>query len=324
MPCSLSAYRIRIGLFGRSLTANKSRFKSVFSPSFICFVLYTFLNRLHPLKIFALFGSSLLVSLTLLGIFLFVLVLASLLLGHFLFSICSRIYVDKRANHPLFFSFLELSLFAFIESTIIRLLLVSIGNIERNPGPNNNLKFATWNLDSLLTRDGIKKSLIEGLDSHHKFDVFGVCESYLTKNNTDDDIFISGFAEKPFRADCKNVPEDARPRGGVCLYFKECLPIVNRKDLVLTDETIISEITLGRKKIFHVLSYRTPSMTTVGDVAAYCSNLKDCFDKIARENPSLVILTGDFNARSPVFWSDERVENMPGEKLDNFMLLSCL
>ena len=26
----------------------------------------------------------------------------------------------------------------------------------------------------------------------------------------------------------------------------------------------------------------------------------------------------------PLFWSDERVENMPGEKLSNFMLVSCL
>ena len=84
------------------------------------------------------------------------------------------------------------------------------------------------------TRDGIKKSMIERLDSCHKFDLFGICETYLTKKIADED--------KPFRVDCKTVTEDedARPRGGVCLYFKESLPIVNRPDLVLTDETIIS------------------------------------------------------------------------------------
>ena len=197
---------------------------------------------------------------------------------------------------------MELSLFLIIDSSVTKLLLVAFGTIERNPGPNH-LKFATWNIDSLLTRDGIKKSTIEGLDSCHKFDIFGICETYLTKKIADEDITISGFSDKPFRVDCKAVTEDedARPRGGVCLYFKESLPIVNRPDLVLTDETIISEIRLGRNKIFHVLSYRTPSMTTVGDVAAYCSNLKDSFDKIAREKPSLVILTGDFNARFPHF-----------------------
>ena len=64
-------------------------------------------------------------------------------------------------------------------------------------------------------------------------------------------------------------------------------------------------------------------MNTYGDVAAYCSNMKDSIEKIAREKPSLVVLTGDFNARSPLFWSEERHETMPGEKLSDFMLLNC-
>ena len=51
--------------------------------------------------------------------------------------------------------------------------------------------------------------------------------------------------------------------------------------------------------------------------------MKDSIDMIAKENPSLVVLTGDFNARSPLFWSEEQHETMPGEKLSNFMLLNC-
>ena len=65
-------------------------------------------------------------------------------------------------------------------------------------------------------------------------------------------------------------------------------------------------------------------MVTVVDVDNYCTKLKESFDKIAREKPSLVVLTGDFNARSPLFWNEERLENMPGEKLGNFMLLNSL
>ena len=57
---------------------------------------------------------------------------------------------------------MDLSLFLIIDSSVTKLLLVAFGTIERNPGPNNHLKFATWNIDSLLTRDGIKKSMIEG------------------------------------------------------------------------------------------------------------------------------------------------------------------
>ena len=241
----------------------------------------------------------------------------------FIFSIC-RLRAPSSARYTLFLHFSELTFFLIIETIVARLLLVAFGTIERNPGPPH-LKFATWNVDSLLTREGSKKSLIEGLDSCHQFDIIGLCETYFTPSTADSDIFISGFSDKPFRADCPStIIDGSRPRGGVCLYYKEHLPIKNRKDLVLNNETVISEITLGRKKIFFVLSYRPPSMITVNDVAAYCTSLKESIDKISEENPSLVVLTGDFNARSPLFWSEERHENMPGEKLSDFMLLNCL
>ena len=162
-----------------------------------------------------LFCTPFLVSLSILGIFLVALII---FLGHFLFSIYFRLYVSVRIHHPLFSTFMELSLFLIIDSSVTKLLLVAFGTIERNPGPNQ-LKFATWNIDSLLTRDGIKKSMLEGLDSCHKFDIIGLCETYLTKKIADEDIIISGFSDKPFRADCKTVTEDedARPQGGVCL-----------------------------------------------------------------------------------------------------------
>ena len=247
----------------------------------------------------------------------------ALFLEHFLFSMYSINYTKKNRFLVSFFHFFELSFFLIVHSTVIKIFLVAFGTIERNPGPNH-LKFGIWNVDSLLARDGSKKSMIEGLDSCHKFDIFGLCETYFSDNTSDNDIIINGFSETPFRADCKSTDADARPKGGVCFYFKEHMPVVNRPDLALTDETIISEIRLGRKKIFFVLSYRSPSKNTIGDVAAYCSNMKDSLDKIARENPSLVVLTGDFNARSPLFWSEERHETMPGEKLSDFMLLNCL
>ena len=42
---------------------------------------------------------------------------------------------------------------------------------------------------------------------------------------------------------------------GVCLYFKESLPIKERRDLEILPETIAAEIKLNRKKVFFVLSY---------------------------------------------------------------------
>ena len=139
---------------------------------------------------------------------------------------CSIKFRGKNRYTSLF-HFFELSFFLIVETTVAKILLVAFGTIERNPGPYNNLKFATWNVDSLLTRVGSKKSMIEGLDSCHHFDLFGICETYFTNNTPDKDIAISGFSDKVFRADCKISEVDgARPRGGVCLYFKEHLPIL--------------------------------------------------------------------------------------------------
>ena len=87
------------------------------------------------------------------------------------FSIC-RLRVPSSARYTLFLHFSELTFFLIIETIVARLLLVAFGTIERNPGPRH-LKFAMWNVGSLLTREGSKKSLIEGLDSCHQFDIIG-------------------------------------------------------------------------------------------------------------------------------------------------------
>ena len=63
-------------------------------------------------------------------------------------------------------------------------------------------------------------------------------------------------------SDVKDYDKPAGIRtGGLCLYFKESLPIKQRHDLQKLPETIVAEIKLNRKKIFFVLSYRHPNMS---------------------------------------------------------------
>ena len=84
-----------------------------------------------------------------------------------------------------------------------------------------------------------------------------MCESLLNKDTSDDDIFITGFSPEPFRAD---KSENIR-NGGVCLYFKESLPIKERHDLETLPETIFAEIKFNTKKIFFDLSYCHPNLS---------------------------------------------------------------
>ena len=63
------------------------------------------------------------------------------------------------------------------------------------------------------------------------YDIFGVCETLL--NNAD---IINSFSKEPFRV---NKPEHMR-NGGVCLYFKENVPIKERPDLETLPGTIVA------------------------------------------------------------------------------------
>ena len=211
MPCSLATYRVRIGHFYGSFFMEKTRTKHFFRVSFLYFIIIKIWPLLYPLKLLSSFVTSFLVSLCMLAFCLLFFIFAVLFIEHFLFSLCSIRYTRKNLFLVPLFNFFELSFFLIIQSSIIKLLLTTFGTIERNPGPNNHLKFGMWNVDSLLAREGSKKSMIEGLDSCHEFDIFGLCETYFTVNTPDDDIVINGFSETPFRADCISTAENSRP-----------------------------------------------------------------------------------------------------------------
>ena len=162
---------------------------------------------------------------------------------------------------------------------------------------SKNLSFVVWNLDSLPTVDFARIPLVESFQITYDVDIFGVCESMLTENISNEDILTNGFSPDPFRSD---KDPDTR-NGGVCMYFKEYLPIKERRDLEILPETIVVEIKLERKKVFIVLSYRHPN-TSNDELVEYISLLENIYKYIWKEYPTGSILCGDFNARSPLFW----------------------
>ena len=182
--------------------------------------------------------------------------------------------------------------FAFV----LQILLILSGTVEVNLRPHiskQNLSFAVCNLDSLPARDFARIPLIESLQATYDFDMFGVCESMLTENIPNDDIFINGFSPGPYRSD---KDSDTR-NGSVCVYS---LPIKERCDLEILPEIIVAEIKLRKKKVFIVLSYRHPNMSN--DELVECMRLlENIHEPIRKENPTVSILCGDFNARSPMF-----------------------
>ena len=129
----------------------------------------------------------------------------------------------------------------------------------------------------------VTKSVIEGLNSNYNFDVFGIVESYLNKDILDNQIKIKGFSPAPYRADS---PASNRPKGGVCLYYNENLPIKNRADLVCLEETILAEKNLdGKKILFFFLT--GPKVSLLLSSRATVISFRVYWTRLKKKNPNL-------------------------------------
>ena len=136
--------------------------------------------------------------------------------------------------------------------TFDSVLLLCSGDIYPNPGTvKRTLNFCHWNPNSVLAHNKIKISLLEAYDFVYHNDIIALTEIQLNQGILDDEILINGFSGKPFR---KDDPGGDLYRG-ICVYYKENLPIKRRSDLeMLLAEGIVTEIVLGRKK-FSLLQF---------------------------------------------------------------------
>ena len=130
---------------------------------------------------------------------------------------------------------------AFFLLVLSLLLILGVSSSSKK-----KLSFTVWNLDSLPARDYAIIPLLESFQAEYKFDLLGVCESALTASIPNNSILIDGFSPGPLRAD----KVDNTRNGGVCLYYREDLPIKSRPDLAIIPESVVAEIKLNRKKYF--------------------------------------------------------------------------
>ena len=156
----------------------------------------------------------------------FIFWLITLMAYHFLktiFSVLNNI-IHRR-------SFLNVTFFIFQSSFYFYLWHCSsiyLGDIETNPGPVTNyseaFKIYHWNLNGLPTDNFVKIPHLEAYAISQNIDIICLSETFLDSSYSSDDprLHLSGYSL--IRAD---HPRDLK-RGGVCIYYKEHLPITSK------------------------------------------------------------------------------------------------
>ena len=150
-----------------------------------------------------------------------------------------------------------------------RMLLLESGDIETNPGPRKSfIKFCHWNLNGLAAHDFVKMPLIEAFIKTHNFDIICLSETFLDSSIdiSDTRININGYSL--LRAD---HPSNTK-RGGVCMYYKNYLPVIRRTDLSDLQECIVAEVTVDKERCFLTCLYRSPSQND-DEFETFCSDL---------------------------------------------------
>ena len=191
-------------------------------------------------------------------------------------------------------------------------LLFRWGDIEKNPGPKySSLTFCHWNLNGLTAHYSIKISLLQAYVTQHNYDIICLSETFLTSSidSSDTRILIDGY--NLIRSD---HPSDSK-RGGVCIYYKEHIPLIKRDDICTLDNSLVTKIRSQNEKCFLTCIYRSPSKNNE-EIENFCANFDLLLSNINEELPICSIITGDFNARCSNWWKND-ITNSVGQELDS-------
>ena len=156
----------------------------------------------------------------------------------------------------------------------------------------------------------MKISLLKAYITVHKFDIICLSETYLDSSTRHDDENLEIPGYDIARAD---HPTNTK-RGGVCIYYKKCLPL-RILNIIFLNECINFELRIGDKTCNFVVLYRSPSQSQ--DVfESFCENFERTSDNLAQNNPFLLVAIGDFNAKSTNWCANDRT-SFEGNKIEH-------
>ena len=193
-------------------------------------------------------------------------------------------------------------------------LIILSGDVEVNPGPKNSvsecLSICHWNLNSISAHDYSKLFLLKAYFSVRKFDIIGLSEIYLdsTVPLDDDNMVIFGY-----NLICSDHPSNTK-RGGVCLYYKNYLPL-RVLNISYLKECLNFELKTGDKSCTFIALYRSPSQSQ-DDFETFSDNFETTLETLAQKGSFLTTIIGDFNAKSCNWYSHDKT-NFEGSNIES-------
>ena len=193
------------------------------------------------------------------------------------------------------------------------------GDADINPGPKRNTakkcSICRWSLNSTAAHNFTKLVLLKAYNSTHKFDIICLSETYLDSNILPNDTNLEIPAYRLVRSD---YPSNKK-RGGVCIYFKNYLPLRNINTNHL-NECVRFELMVGDKLCNFIALYRYPSQSQ-DQFESFKENLELNIETAVQNNPLLVVLIGDFNANSSN-WCKSETTTTDGKAIEKKLISS--
>ena len=197
---------------------------------------------------------------------------------------------------------------------LTELILLKCGDVETNPGPvnlaNQFISVCHWNLNGIAAHDYIKLSLLQAYNAVHNLDIICISETFLDSDHSSDDQRLQIPGYELIRSDKPNNTK----HGGVCIYYREHLPLTVRTDLSPLNECLVCEVKVNNKKCFLTCAYRSPSQSSV-ELDDFCCGIEATLTNISLESPLCSFLLGDFNAKCIKWWNRGN-NNECGLKMD--------
>ena len=146
-------------------------------------------------------------------------------------------------------------------------------------------------MNSVSVHDFEKLRSLQAFNSVYQFDIICLSETFLDSSFSSDDIDLSIEGYNIIRAD---HPANIK-RGGVCVYYRETLPLKVLNICHLT-ECLVLEIVCENKKCILACLYRSSSQSS-DEFDTFLIKFEDMIELIFDFDPNIVLILGDFNAK---------------------------